>query len=258
VHRGLLKFYSGYFQAALDGGFAEAQSRVIKLETEEPAVFEEFVLWLYTKTPRAESTTRDNCLQHYESTTKLWIFADRRDIPLLMNEMIDSFQQSVLVGWTTNMMPNNVINNIYENITEDCELRRMFTNMYWCMGSSAPADAIAKNPEDFHDDFLFDLVKYCSLRRGLGQYQYRNRSFYSKKRLMDNLLEPEFWTRLSKEQYKKYCTCSYSHVHENRVRVTCAEKEITSFSNVGIRDMGPAQQNALSALAQLCWARNPW
>jgi hypothetical protein len=125
VHRGFLSFYSGYFQAALGGNFAEAQSGIIKLETEEPAVFEEFVMWLYTK-----STTRDNRFQHYESTTKLWIFADRRKIPLLMNEMIDSFKQSVLVGWTMNIMPNKVINNIYENTPESSRLRRMLTHMY--------------------------------------------------------------------------------------------------------------------------------
>jgi hypothetical protein len=37
AHCDLLSFYSGYFQAALNGGFAEAQNKVIKLETEEPA-----------------------------------------------------------------------------------------------------------------------------------------------------------------------------------------------------------------------------
>jgi hypothetical protein len=253
VHRGLLGFYSGYFQAALDGGFAEAKSGVIKLETEEPAVFEEFMMWLYTKTPRAESTTKDNCLQHYESTTKLWIFADRREIPLLMNEMIDSFQQSVLVGWATNIMPNKVINNIYENTPEGSALRRMLTNMYWCMGSSAQADAIAKNPEDFPHEFLAELAHYCWITRRRGQ-RGQNLLVWPHKELKEPVPRP----RLSKERYKTFGMCLFYHVHENRVGVICAEKEIKSFRGMGIRDMGPAQQNALSALAQLCWARNPW
>jgi hypothetical protein len=43
AHRGLLSLYSGYFKAALDGRFAEAQSGVLELEIEEPDVFEEFL-----------------------------------------------------------------------------------------------------------------------------------------------------------------------------------------------------------------------
>lgn len=96
AHRGLLTFYSGYFKAALEGGFAEAQSGVIKLETEEPSVFEAFITWLYTRKACAKVINPDTACEHYELVVKLWIFANRRDIPLLMNEMVDSLHRAVV------------------------------------------------------------------------------------------------------------------------------------------------------------------
>lgn len=59
VHRDLLSFYSGYFKAALRGGFAEATSGVVQLETEEPVVFEGFVKWFtHTKLAQSGSTVK--------------------------------------------------------------------------------------------------------------------------------------------------------------------------------------------------------
>ena len=57
IHRDLLLFYSGYFKGALNGGFAEANSGIVKPNTEEPAVFAGFVKWLYTQKARKDQIT---------------------------------------------------------------------------------------------------------------------------------------------------------------------------------------------------------
>ena len=46
VPKGILCFYSGYFDAALNGPYIEAQEHVCHLPEEDPIIFEGFVYWL--------------------------------------------------------------------------------------------------------------------------------------------------------------------------------------------------------------------
>lgn len=196
IHRGLLTFYSGYFKAALNGRFVEAQSGVIKLDTEEPAVFEEFVKWLYTHKPRTEKITYENRKQHYLSIVKLWIFADRRDVPLLMNEMIDSFQHDVVRVWA---MPRDVLKEVYENTIEGSTLRRMIVDMYKSISGPMRQEYL----DDFPKQFLFD---WLNSQFGSGVQKH-----------------------LSKEAYGKVDMCPFFHAHEEGV--SCTRKEIKRYRN---------------------------
>lgn len=47
VHEHLLTHYSDFFRAALTGDFKEAEDKIVRLEEEDPTVFEFFVHWLY-------------------------------------------------------------------------------------------------------------------------------------------------------------------------------------------------------------------
>lgn len=49
LHKGIAAFYSGYLEAAINGSFAEAKSKVIRLPEEDVKTFEDFTLWLYTR-----------------------------------------------------------------------------------------------------------------------------------------------------------------------------------------------------------------
>jgi len=46
VHKGVASFYSGYLQAATKKCYKEGQTGVIKLPTENIAIFGRFVRWL--------------------------------------------------------------------------------------------------------------------------------------------------------------------------------------------------------------------
>lgn len=59
VHKGVLRFYSGYFDRALGGSFLEAKNGVIKLNDEDPSTFEMFQYWLYTRRFHHVSRSRD-------------------------------------------------------------------------------------------------------------------------------------------------------------------------------------------------------
>lgn len=187
AHHELLTFYSGYFRAALNGAFAEAQSGVIKLESEEPAIFEEFVVWLYTKKTRMSQTKAEtNGRNHYFPCVKLWIFADRRNVPLLMNEMIDQFQKSVVWCWH---LPNSVIREVYQNTTEDAALRRMIVDMYKCIAGKGLTE---REYEEFPKRFLFELV--------------------------ESLVSDKSRERINSKQYEKLDLCPHFHVHGEGVR----------------------------------------
>jgi hypothetical protein len=154
-------------------------------------------MWLDKQKARTDSITSGNggqyIAQYFTSIVKLWIFADRRNTPLLMNEMVNVLHQSVVMAWT---LPNNVIREVYEDTAEGSALRRMLAHAYECIGSLTQADAIAKQPLTIPRDFVIDLVK--------------------------RLIEPAPRKRLMKEEYQKIAMCPSFHVHEEGV--TCTSK----------------------------------
>lgn len=149
THKGLLSFYSGYFRAALGGAWAESTSGAIKLETEDPLVFGGFVLWLYTNKITDESLASKSTV-----ITDLWLFADRRDIPLLMNEMIDALHLDMTVHWT---MPTGRISKIYESTSSGSALRRM---IMWSMSRTYDATLLEMNGvKEWPQEALLDMLR---------------------------------------------------------------------------------------------------
>lgn len=194
VHRDLLSFYSDYFRAALNGSFAEARTGTIELETEEPAVLEGFVKWLYTQKFLQDKITEENNVEFFESVVKLWIFADRRGIPLLMNEMIDCLQQSIVEAW---ILPKLTITEIYNNTTEESGLRRMIVDTYASLAGDEQATGMMYDSDVYMQNFLIDLVKSL---------------------IAEDSRKPP----LTQEQYEKVEMCPSFHVHEEGVQ--CKKK----------------------------------
>ena len=75
VHKGIISFYSGFFDRAFNGEFAEGKNGVVTLQDEEIAVFERFIAWIY------RVKIEDNEPKNYWVLCKLWCFADRREVP---------------------------------------------------------------------------------------------------------------------------------------------------------------------------------
>jgi hypothetical protein len=186
VHRELLSFYSQYFRAAFNGDFAEAESGVVELETEDPAVFASFVAWLYTRKIRTDQIDTKNSTEYFLSIVKLWIFADRRQIPLLMNEMIDTLQQ---VALEVKLLPTSSFQEVYKNTSDNSLLRRMLVDMSQRLGSETLAECMTRHPENFPKDYLFDMVKAQ--------------------------LSTSPPVRLCVTQYGKLELCPFFHVHED-------------------------------------------
>ena len=186
VHKGFLSFYSGYFKAALEGAWAESSSGIIKLEIEDPLVFERFVHWLYTN-----KITDDTQKAGFGIIIDLWLFADRREIPLLMNEMIDALHKEIADSW---LMPTLCLHKAYENTTEGSSLRRM---LMWTMSRILRADMFDGEYADrWPRPALLDMVRLVLAERPAPT--------------------------LSQDQYKKVKMCPLYHVHEEGA--SCKDK----------------------------------
>ncbi|GAB7360233.1 hypothetical protein MBLNU230_g7993t1 [Neophaeotheca triangularis] len=116
VHKGVLTFYPGYFKGALNGGFAEAQSDTITLKTESASSFAHLVRWMYTRQLPNRGT-----MQEGDSLIQLYILADRRMVPLLMNAVIDQLRNLVA---ETGTFPTHRLKDIYKNTIEGSPLRK--------------------------------------------------------------------------------------------------------------------------------------
>lgn len=70
----LLVRHSSFFEAALDGYFAESTSKSITLPEDDPVIFELFIRWLYIGDLNKKETVVD---WEVERLTKAWILGDK-------------------------------------------------------------------------------------------------------------------------------------------------------------------------------------
>ena len=121
MHKGLLCAVSGYSEAALQGGFKEAEEQRIELPEEDPETIEHFQLWLYTKS----ILDTNESAQHtkYPILVDLYVFAESHLIPKLQNITIDTIIQKINIE-------SNVprISAMYKNTIDGSPLRRLITH----------------------------------------------------------------------------------------------------------------------------------
>jgi hypothetical protein len=186
VHKGLLSFYSGYFRAALEGSWTDSNSDVINLDIEDPLVLGRLVLWLYTN-----KITDESLMSNYTIIIDLWLFADRRDIPLLMNEMIDALHLDMADNWT---MPTGRVSDICENTHSGSALRRM---IMWSIFRTFDATLLdASGVKLWPQEALLDMLSLALTDRPASN--------------------------LTKDRYKKVKMCPTYHVHEEGA--SCTDK----------------------------------
>jgi hypothetical protein len=140
IHKGALCHYSGYFDKALNGGFSEARAGRIELLEEEIDIFERFVVWLYTGRLNCESNT----VKTFTIVCKLWILADRRDIPLLMNVSVNAMRDEIVSSCT---VPTTSPPLIFAQTTEKSALRRYAILVIARCGTAKLLNGSFKSPE---------------------------------------------------------------------------------------------------------------
>lgn len=182
VHQSVITFYSGYFEAALRPGstFQEATTKIFKLQEEDAVVFEKFIAWTYSR--RIDHDPVDKTCS---ILCKLWVLADRRQVPLLMNECINAMRDRIVSNWE---LPSSCLSYIYKHTMAKSALRRLVVDI---IGKSAGESLFDNGDKYFGRDTLLDILKVV-------------------------LARSETW---SKEDVREAKLCPEYHVHEEGV--TC-------------------------------------
>ncbi|KAK3638861.1 hypothetical protein LTR56_012774 [Elasticomyces elasticus] len=124
AHKGLLAFYSSYFEAALNGRFLEANNGIVKLTTEDPATFELFLLWAHTRRFLHDSDLQPTLMVSYFELAALWVFGDAHEIlPVFQDEVIDLFV--LKLQGTPERPDTETIEFIWNNTPPSATLRRL-------------------------------------------------------------------------------------------------------------------------------------
>ncbi|KAK5696700.1 hypothetical protein LTR97_008004 [Elasticomyces elasticus] len=124
AHKGLLAFYSSYFEAALNGRFLEANNGIVKITTEDPATFELFLLWAHTRRFLHDSDLQPTLMVSYFELAALWVFGDAHEIlPVFQDEVIDLFV--LKLQGTPERPDTETIEFIWNNTPPSATLRRL-------------------------------------------------------------------------------------------------------------------------------------
>ncbi|THX99244.1 hypothetical protein D6D03_07347 [Aureobasidium pullulans] len=173
LHKDLLCFYSDYFRAAFNGSFVEAIKRRVELPEVEEKTFEYFQLWLYTR-------KLDFVSMSFSDTTKLWIFGDQHQVPLLQNEAIDGLFAKRIIHRAFSV---KVVPLAYQNTFAGSPLRRAVIEIASSVAIQDSPHSITKAIYEhlWSVESLIDLVRAVDSRdKDLQQYSLpkRGRCFF--------------------------------------------------------------------------------
>lgn len=122
VFQGVLCFYSGYFEAMFSHPWQEGQHQSMQLRTEDPYIVDFFVHGIHTR-HFYDSTLEPYLLMDYLTLSRIRIFADAHDIPMLQNEVMDLLQQKLRC--TVSFFSTEEIEYIIETTNPNAELRQL-------------------------------------------------------------------------------------------------------------------------------------
>jgi hypothetical protein len=121
MHRGLLCFYSGYFNNLLNGSFKEGGSNTHTLSDVSSATFTMFYNWMYTGRVVGCDQAVDADL-NFEDILNVYIFADFHMIPQLKNKTLELFWLHGTKYWEVDV---KLSSEIYDLTSESDPLRRL-------------------------------------------------------------------------------------------------------------------------------------
>ena len=154
VDKGVLQFYSGYFRAALNGKFVEASKGIIKLPTEEFKIVDLAVTWMY----RRQLNVEFKSVAYGEIgllLCRLWVFADRREVPMLANAAIDELKRHLLTFWY--LPSHEMVRFSYANTAAGAALRRFL--VFYMAVTCSPRSLMPVENCGWPQEALLDLLE---------------------------------------------------------------------------------------------------
>lgn len=122
IHKGLLCSRSDFFRAALTGKFRETEDQVVTLDDEDSDTFRIFNAWLYTGVLMEDPDPKDT---PWSLLVNIYVFAEKRIIPLLQNAAIDE----ILRAHKKTSIPTEQIRHAWTSTAETSPLRRLLVDL---------------------------------------------------------------------------------------------------------------------------------
>ncbi|KAF2827589.1 hypothetical protein CC86DRAFT_405708 [Ophiobolus disseminans] len=185
VHESFLTSHSEFFRRAMNGKWAETESRIVKLPKDNPRTFAVYLNFIYTgrlttmrKTQEELSAVDcDTFIRHieseYQEIFELYVLAEKlQDVSAkdaALTAAIDVTQMESSDGkWR---IPSfDTCNNVYEGTPEGSPARRLITDM--CSGLPMAGIVLYIRAKSVHKDFVNDLTtaldKTRPVKRGHG------------------------------------------------------------------------------------------
>lgn len=153
LHKNVICFYSGYFEKVFNGGFAEAKAKSVILPEEDVQNFKRCISWIYARRFAVNSQ------KSFRVLSEMWAFADRRDIPLMMNACVDAMRDEVVLSWK---VPSLDLSYIYENTAPTSGLRRFAIHVIGATGNGSKLRTDSWNAEILKDMLMKVWPLDCS------------------------------------------------------------------------------------------------
>jgi hypothetical protein len=160
AHIDLLCSSSAFFRKALKGDFKEGVDNVVPMPDDEPEIFLEFLNWLYDR------KYFDGVLLVFVDMLrwcKLWILADKLDVPALQNFAMESIFRK-FESYDGRSLPASTFNHVYQNSVPHSPLREVLVQF---AVRKMDLKFYDENVSAFEVDFLEDLCRgYMLLNLG--------------------------------------------------------------------------------------------
>ena len=156
VHKSVLCNSAQYFQAALNGNFAESRTQILELVEDNAEIFEHFLVWLYTGQIIPGFQAGDDGVSAQEVLVQLYIFGEARGIPKfqdsVMDQLIDQMEKSPSIS-------NHLLPAIYDGTPIGSPLRRVYTDYIALEGELIPHEWFKPECKRRHPrESLIDLI----------------------------------------------------------------------------------------------------
>jgi hypothetical protein len=161
AHIDLLCTSSTFFNKALNGEFKEGIDKVVPMPDDEPEIFLEFLNWLYD---RKHFNGMPLVFVDVLKWCKLWILADKLDVPALQNFAMESIFKT-FDSYDGHSLPASTFNHVYQNSVPNSPLREVL----WQFAVRKMAlKFYNENVSALEVDFLEDLCRGYMLK-SLGE-----------------------------------------------------------------------------------------
>ncbi|KAF7504274.1 hypothetical protein GJ744_002532 [Endocarpon pusillum] len=144
IHKRLVCQASPYFKTALNGNFEESVHGELRLQEQEPELFNCFVEWVYSRNVDSFNLCGE---QRHDSEvwtefSKLYLLSKYLQCPAFGNCLLDTVPVISTPGLRKYTLPDvGIVKMVYENTVGQCGIRRYFTAAFvWLTGDSIPKD----------------------------------------------------------------------------------------------------------------------